>query len=107
MAIPRLDQAEPGDPLDPAILTTAGAPSSPAGRQPRVAASAGPRGEAGDHRGFLGDNGRGRTTARASPGGGVRGFGEPEAGIMDRVWLAGGPVLVRQRLVRCLLRSVV
>jgi len=30
------------------------------------------------------------------PGGGVRGFGELEAAIMDRVWLAGRPVLVRE-----------
>ena len=30
------------------------------------------------------------------PGGGVRGFGELEAAIMDRVWSAGRPVLVRE-----------
>ncbi len=30
------------------------------------------------------------------PGGGVRGFGELEAAIMDRVWAAGRPVLVRE-----------
>ena len=30
------------------------------------------------------------------PGGGVRGFGELEAAIMDRVWSAGGPVRVRE-----------
>jgi predicted transcriptional regulator len=29
-------------------------------------------------------------------GGGVRSFGELEAAIMDRVWLAGRPVLVRE-----------
>jgi len=33
---------------------------------------------------------------RVMPGGGVRGFGELEAAIMDRVWAAGGPVLVRE-----------
>jgi predicted transcriptional regulator len=33
---------------------------------------------------------------RAMPGGGVRGFGELEAAIMDRVWAAGRPVLVRE-----------
>src|SRR5467141_3493372 len=30
------------------------------------------------------------------PGGGVRGFGELEAGIMDQIWRAGRPVLVRE-----------
>jgi predicted transcriptional regulator len=30
------------------------------------------------------------------PGGGVRGFGELEAAIMDRVWSAGRPVVVRE-----------
>lgn len=30
------------------------------------------------------------------PGGGVRGFGELEAAIMDRVWAAEGPVRVRE-----------
>jgi predicted transcriptional regulator len=30
------------------------------------------------------------------PGGGVRGFGELEAAIMDRVWSAGRPVRVRE-----------
>ena len=30
------------------------------------------------------------------PGGGVRGFGELEAAIMDRVWAAGRPVRVRE-----------
>jgi predicted transcriptional regulator len=30
------------------------------------------------------------------PGGGVRGFGELEAAIMDQVWSAGQPVLVRE-----------
>src|SRR6266571_6560047 len=30
------------------------------------------------------------------PGGGVRGFGELEAAIMDQVWSAGRPVLVRE-----------
>lgn len=30
------------------------------------------------------------------PGGGVRGFGELEAAIMDRIWAAGRPVLVRE-----------
>jgi predicted transcriptional regulator len=30
------------------------------------------------------------------PGGGVRGFGELEAAIMDRVWAAGHPVRVRE-----------
>ena len=30
------------------------------------------------------------------PGGGVRAFGELEAAIMDRVWAAGRPVLVRE-----------
>jgi predicted transcriptional regulator len=30
------------------------------------------------------------------PGDGVRGFGELEAAIMDRVWAAGRPVLVRE-----------
>jgi len=33
---------------------------------------------------------------RVMPGGGVRGFGELEAAIMDRVWSAGRPVLVRE-----------
>jgi len=33
---------------------------------------------------------------RSMPGGGVRGFGELEAAIMDRVWSAGRPVLVRE-----------
>src|SRR6266849_1403899 len=33
---------------------------------------------------------------RVVPGGGVRGFGELEAAIMDRVWRAGRPVLVRE-----------
>ena len=33
---------------------------------------------------------------RPMPGGGVRGFGELEAAIMDRVWSAGRPVLVRE-----------
>jgi predicted transcriptional regulator len=33
---------------------------------------------------------------RPRPGGGVRGFGELEAAIMDRVWSAGRPVLVRE-----------
>jgi predicted transcriptional regulator len=33
---------------------------------------------------------------RVMPGRGVRGFGELEAAIMDRVWLAGRPVLVRE-----------
>src|SRR5215472_12627246 len=32
---------------------------------------------------------------RIRAGGGVRSFGELEAAIMDRVWLAGRPVLVR------------
>src|SRR5713101_7141833 len=31
-----------------------------------------------------------------APGGSVRGFGELEAAIMDRIWLAGRPVLVRE-----------
>jgi len=30
------------------------------------------------------------------PGGGVRAFGELEAAIMDQVWAAGGPLLVRE-----------
>jgi predicted transcriptional regulator len=30
------------------------------------------------------------------PGGGVRAFGELEAAIMDRVWAAGRPALVRE-----------
>src|SRR6266566_2004645 len=30
------------------------------------------------------------------PGGGVRGFGELEAAIMDQIWRAGRPVLVRE-----------
>jgi len=30
------------------------------------------------------------------PGGGVRAFGELEAAIMDQVWAAGRPVLVRE-----------
>jgi predicted transcriptional regulator len=34
--------------------------------------------------------------ARVTAGGGVRIFGELEAAIMDRVWLAGRPVLVRE-----------
>lgn len=33
---------------------------------------------------------------RVMPGGGVRGFGELEAAIMDRVWAAGRPLLVRE-----------
>ena len=33
---------------------------------------------------------------RVMPGGGVRGFGELEAAIMDRVWSAVRPVLVRE-----------
>jgi len=33
---------------------------------------------------------------RPMPGGGVRGFGELEAAIMDRVWAAGHPVRVRE-----------
>jgi predicted transcriptional regulator len=33
---------------------------------------------------------------RAMPGGGVRAFGELEAAIMDRVWAARRPVLVRE-----------
>jgi predicted transcriptional regulator len=33
---------------------------------------------------------------QALPGGGVRGFGELEAAIMERVWLTGRPVLVRE-----------
>ena len=33
---------------------------------------------------------------RVMPGGGVRGFGELEAAIMDRVWSADRPVLVRE-----------
>src|SRR6266566_9943686 len=33
---------------------------------------------------------------RPMPGGGVRGFGELEAAIMDRVWSAGRLVLVRE-----------
>ena len=33
---------------------------------------------------------------RAMPGGRVRGFGELEAAIMDRVWSAGRAVLVRE-----------
>ena len=33
---------------------------------------------------------------RVMPGGGVRGFGELEAAIMDQVWAAGRPVLVRE-----------
>jgi predicted transcriptional regulator len=33
---------------------------------------------------------------RVMPGGGVRGFGELEAAIMDQVWSAGRPVLVRE-----------
>ena len=33
---------------------------------------------------------------RAMPGGGVRAFGELEAAIMDQVWAAGRPVLVRE-----------
>ena len=33
---------------------------------------------------------------RPMPGGGVRGFGELEAAIMDRVWSAARPVLVRE-----------
>jgi predicted transcriptional regulator len=39
----------------------------------------------------------GRTDDRAiQPGGGVRSFGELEAAIMDRIWLAGRPVRVRE-----------
>jgi predicted transcriptional regulator len=33
---------------------------------------------------------------RIMPGGGMRAFGELEAAIMDQVWLAGRPVLVRE-----------
>src|SRR5487761_1249337 len=33
---------------------------------------------------------------RVTAGGGVRSFGELEAAIMDRVWRAGQPILVRQ-----------
>jgi predicted transcriptional regulator len=33
---------------------------------------------------------------RIMPGGGMRAFGELEAAIMDQVWLAGQPVLVRE-----------
>ncbi|HEX9357657.1 MAG TPA: BlaI/MecI/CopY family transcriptional regulator [Streptosporangiaceae bacterium] len=33
---------------------------------------------------------------RVAAGGGVRGFGELESAIMDRVWSAGRPVLVRE-----------
>src|SRR5450755_564241 len=33
---------------------------------------------------------------RLTAGGGVRSFGELEAAIMDRVWLGGRPVLVRE-----------
>jgi len=33
---------------------------------------------------------------RVMPGGGVRGFGELEAAIMDQVWSAGRPVRVRE-----------
>lgn len=33
---------------------------------------------------------------RVMPGGGVRAFGELEAAIMDQVWAAGRPVLVRE-----------
>ena len=38
----------------------------------------------------------------AEPGGTVRGFGELEAAIMDRIWAAGQPLLVRdvQKTVR-------
>ena len=38
----------------------------------------------------------GREVVRVMPGGGVRGFGELEAAIMDRVWAAGRPVRVRE-----------
>src|SRR6266702_1280872 len=38
----------------------------------------------------------GRRTRRVTAGGGVRSFGELEAAIMDRVWAAGRPVLVRE-----------
>src|SRR6266851_5101183 len=33
---------------------------------------------------------------RVAPGGSVRSFGELEAAIMDRIWSAEGPLLVRQ-----------
>jgi predicted transcriptional regulator len=33
---------------------------------------------------------------RIMPGGGMRAFGELEAAIMDQIWLAGRPVLVRE-----------
>src|SRR5229473_7693515 len=36
------------------------------------------------------------SVGRVAAGGGVRSFGELEAAIMDRVWLAGRPVLVRE-----------
>ena len=38
----------------------------------------------------------GSETVRVMPGGGVRGFGELEAAIMDRIWAAGRPVRVRE-----------
>src|SRR6266700_2026522 len=38
----------------------------------------------------------GSDAVRVMPGGGVRGFGELEAAIMDRVWAAGRPVRVRE-----------
>jgi predicted transcriptional regulator len=40
--------------------------------------------------------GAGIQAERGWAGGGVRSFGELEAAIMDRVWLAGQPVLVRE-----------
>ena len=43
----------------------------------------------------LGEKGP-RDAVRVMPGGGVRGFGELEAAIMDRVWSAVRPVLVRE-----------
>ena len=49
------------------------------------------------HRCCLGDNrGQDFWAGRVAAGGGVRSFGELEAAIMDRVWLAGRPVLVRE-----------
>jgi predicted transcriptional regulator len=48
-----------------------------------------------DHRWFLGDIGATAGAAEAM-GEGVRGFGELEAAIMDRVWSADTPLLVRE-----------
>ncbi len=54
-----------------------------------------PRRGTARHRGGLGDNDPERKP-RVAPGGSVRGFGELEAAIMDRIWSADGPLLVRQ-----------